>query len=432
MISKRNQKIAALLISISAVIFLSSIFFVFSNTAGAAGTVKKAGIVKCGLNFQDPDLLKEGVDTSKPCEVCDILVLASSTINFLVSTIFPAIATLLFLFAGFLIIIGGAEPSQVQKGKEIFKTTVYGLLIIYSSWLVANSVLKSLAGDNDVSNSWNTIVCTNPAVSVQPPSQPAQKYSCVNNQCAPISGGDYTDSNCGGKCTAVPPPVSVGTCTGVTCKNSKGVEDKLICGPNTGANCFKSAVNNWNNQIAAGTAGLSICSGVDTVKLVKAIMSQESNGVPGKTSFNGSSYGIMQMQISTANNNKAGCTTDNIDANWLLSSDPAKIQASICIATKYLATVANDCGCNPRQIAAGYNGGSLGLGACNVSSNCGPVAAADGGQCSMCANETGFVRRWECLWDDNKHQVCNVNRSDGSFAQTRVYAPSVEYCYSQF
>jgi hypothetical protein len=77
----------------------------------------------------------------------------------MITYLVPAIATLLFLVAGFLIILGGASPGQVNKGKEIFKTTAYGILIVYSAWLVANSIVHSLAGENNISDSWFTIKC---------------------------------------------------------------------------------------------------------------------------------------------------------------------------------------------------------------------------------------------------------------------------------
>lgn len=215
------------------------------------------------------------------------------------------------------------------------------------------------------------------------------------------------------KTVAGTPGTTSGTCTGVACRDS----NLNICGQNTATNCLESGVNAWNPQIQAATSGKSICSGVNVVKMVKAIMSQESGG--NISVSNGESVGLMQMKPSTANNYKSGCTTANIDAAWLKNPDNA--QASICIAVNYLKSLSGTCGCNVRQIAAAYNGGPS---ACAASTSC--------ASCSMCGTEP--TRRWECLWDgpDGEHTSCNADRSSGSFGETRVYVPEVSYCYGKF
>jgi len=80
-------------------------------------------------------------------------------------------------------------------------------------------------------------------------------------------------------------------------------------------------------------------------------------------------------------------------------------------------SAAGRCGCDPRHLAAGYNGGA---GACSDSDNC--------TGCSMC---NGTTRKWECLWDDDEHTDCN-SIGTPTFKETRDYVPKVNYCYSQF
>lgn len=211
--------------------------------------------------------------------------------------------------------------------------------------------------------------------------------------------------------------ITVGTigaaCQGAVCSDS----NLNICGQNTSTNCLESKVNAWNTQIQAATSGKSICSGVDTVKMVKAIMSQESGGDIGAS--NGDSVGLMQMKPSTADAYKSGCTTANIDAAWLKNS--ANAQASICIAVNYLKSLVSSCGCNVRHLAAAYNGGPS---ACSASQSC--------ASCSTCGTEK--TKRWECLWEgpDGEHKTCNVDRTTGSYHETRVYVPEVSYCYGKF
>jgi hypothetical protein len=136
------------------------------------------------------------------------------------------------------------------------------------------------------------------------------------------------------------------------------------------------------------------------------------------------------MKPDTANQYAAQCgVNEPITGDWLKSGH---MEEQSCMAALFLKSLVGACGCDARQLAAGYNGGGAGTGACNTSTNCGPAAAGEGGECQACSGQSGSTRRWECLWDDNAHTQCNNQRPGGSFEETRQYAPFVEHCYQQF
>lgn len=372
------------------------------------GQTARAALVTCGTT-----------ENSQACTICDLIALVKRIIDFVLFELAPAVAVFLYLLAGFTILLGGT-PLKIQGGKTIFWNTTIGLIIMFSAWMIANTILKSLATD-DVSDKWYQIECKEPA-GIGIPVSPTQKYSCNNNnQCVADPNGQYSNSNCDGKC---PPPVVAG---GGICDQTSCQPDGLSCEPvNPGDGCSASRVNTYNQDIAVGAGNISICPGVDTQKLLKAIIANETGGFTNRVSFDGSSFGLFQIKPDTANQNKyknACGVAENIDSNWLKRRDTVTKQA--CIAANILKDSASSCGCDVRQLAAGYNGGSQG--ACDVSANCGP--SAGGGQCSMCSNQSGPTKRWECLWDDNQHNTCNSSRPDGGFSQTRFYVPRVEYCY---
>src|SRR3990167_1020843 len=133
-------------------------------------------IVPCGLNAQPKDsagneLPKTGPDAydyTKACTRCDLFKLLKNLIDFTVYTLMPAVAILLFVWAGFLILMGGANPNLVAQGRQIFSTTFFGILIMLSAWMITNTLIKSIGSDYDKADTWWEYTCVEPAP-VSPP-----------------------------------------------------------------------------------------------------------------------------------------------------------------------------------------------------------------------------------------------------------------------
>lgn len=179
----------------------------------------------------------------------------------------------------------------------------------------------------------------------------------------------------------------------------------------------------YSEQIKKAANSTTI-SGINMTALIRAIMYNESScKVAAKSSSTPPSCGLMQLQPATANKPsfKAQCGVNaDITCDWL--RNPANAEASICIGAKYLKSLADGtCGANGKQIrniAAGYNGGAL---ACQKSGNCRNDKSCDG---------DNPVLKWECLYDDDEHTVCNGAGNKKGFDETRGYAPKVSSCYN--
>lgn len=81
------------------------------------------------------------------CSKCEFLHLTRHVIDFLMIAATPILATFFLIWAGFLIMMGGANPGMLSSGKRIFKDTIIGVLIVMLSWLIVNTLIKSLARD---------------------------------------------------------------------------------------------------------------------------------------------------------------------------------------------------------------------------------------------------------------------------------------------
>lgn len=141
-------------------------------------TVNAAGLVPCGRTGQ------------APCTTCDIFQLASNVINFVLFTVVPAIAVLFYLIAGFMILLSRGNSDLIATGKNYFWNTTMGLFIIFGAWMITNTVIKSLAGDSDVSSNWYKIECavTETGVVIPLPSvSPSVSGACSLAPLAPIT-----------------------------------------------------------------------------------------------------------------------------------------------------------------------------------------------------------------------------------------------------
>jgi len=389
------------LLALTAPVFVSA-----TTTAAATNsstTVTKAPpsfwpIVPCGLKTQPKDssgtvIDKNVWDYTQDCNQCLLILLFKNLIDMVVKELVPILGTFFFLVGGFMILLGSAKPAWIQKGKSIMWDTAIGIVIILCSYLITNFILKSLAGDTSpYATGWNVITCkvstlkditdaTLPHPGGPPPA--AQKYSCQSNQCTADTSGTYTESTCGGACQPAPPvPPPTG---GAQCLQS-GLN---LCQASAPQGCFNSVCSQYATMIQNQATGAA------TASVLKSFMEVESSCNIAAAS--GTSYGLMQISPATGNIYASRCGVTSVDQAWL--TNPVNAEKSICIAAQYINAIAeSQCGSSTRNLYAGYNGGQKGdTSACAPSVDCTSQTSCDGSP----------VKRWECLYDDTAHQVCN-------------------------
>ncbi len=332
------------------------------------------GLVPCGRTGQPA------------CTTCDLFVLASNIINFILFTLTPAIAVLFYLLAGFMVLLGGANPGLVATGNSIFKTTTYGLFIIFGSWMITNSVLKSIAGDSLFTKDWNKVTCTNPT------SSGGGGGGVASSGFSGFGGGGFGGGGASG-----------GWDLACTFNGVDYATFNLCTGQNRPGGCGTSSCSGYSTSIS------NYANGAATAQLLKTMMVIESDcNISAAT---GSSFGLMQMQPSTANMfaDKCGVPAGSVTSSWL--TNPANADKSICLAAAFVNSIAGGtCGSQPKNIYAGYNAGT---GNCADSSSCAGQQSCDGRN----------MKKWECPYDDTAHTVCNTG-----FYQTKQGATYVNYC----
>ena len=90
-----------------------------------------AGLVPCGGEGEDP------------CQLCHVFVMANNILGQLFTWVVPTIAVLMLVIGGVMFLFAGARPNMMAQAKGIITSVVVGLLIIFSAWVIVNTVLKT-------------------------------------------------------------------------------------------------------------------------------------------------------------------------------------------------------------------------------------------------------------------------------------------------
>jgi len=125
--------------------YLLTVILIGSNSVNAGFVTGQ--IVPCGSEGQSS------------CTLCHLWNLASNVINFISFNLAIPIATLLFVVAGIIFLTSAGSEQKIGLAKSIFVNTVIGLLIIFCSWLLIDTLLKTIA-TGTINGAWNSFpVC---------------------------------------------------------------------------------------------------------------------------------------------------------------------------------------------------------------------------------------------------------------------------------
>jgi hypothetical protein len=100
--------------------------------------------------------------TGQPdCTVCDLLVAVNKIKNLIFFFVVPVIGTIMVVWAGFLYVLSRGTPAKVQEANSILANMFWGALIIGFSWLITNTIIQSLAKEDNIARSWTKVECRN-------------------------------------------------------------------------------------------------------------------------------------------------------------------------------------------------------------------------------------------------------------------------------
>ena len=89
-----------------------------------------AGLVPCGMGPEED-----------PCTFCHLFVLFSNVIQFIMFSFVPPVAVLMLVVGGIMYFFAGTSPSILKTATSIMTSVGIGLVIIFCSWIIINTVL---------------------------------------------------------------------------------------------------------------------------------------------------------------------------------------------------------------------------------------------------------------------------------------------------
>ena len=89
------------------------------------------------------------------CTICDAWHLGDNIITFLLFGLAIPVITISLLWGGVLWVTARGDSSQITHGKNIMTTSLIGIVIAMSGWLVVDTILKTLASGKDWVGAWN-------------------------------------------------------------------------------------------------------------------------------------------------------------------------------------------------------------------------------------------------------------------------------------
>lgn len=112
------------------------------------------GLAACGA-------MSAGDEKYMKCTTCHFFVMIDGIIDLILLKIVPPLAAVILIVSGIAFYQAGANPEKLRVARSVLMSTIIGLVIIYTSWVIVNSVLDAVGIANWVGfgEGWFQIAC---------------------------------------------------------------------------------------------------------------------------------------------------------------------------------------------------------------------------------------------------------------------------------
>ena len=89
-------------------------------------------------------LVQCGGSGQSACTFCSFFDMISRIIQFGMTRIIPSIAVLMLVIGGGYFFFAGADPGKLETGKKILTSTIWGIAIIFTAFLIIGTILSAI------------------------------------------------------------------------------------------------------------------------------------------------------------------------------------------------------------------------------------------------------------------------------------------------
>jgi len=107
-----------------------------------------AALVPCGWGDPNPSTMiwedpntETSINEACSCSFCHLFTMMQNIIDFLIFRIVPVTAVLILFIGGLIFFSAGTNPNSLEKAKKLITSTIFGLVIIFTAWLVINTLM---------------------------------------------------------------------------------------------------------------------------------------------------------------------------------------------------------------------------------------------------------------------------------------------------
>jgi hypothetical protein len=122
---------------------------VILGASSADKNISSSGNINNLSTASDPSNSNTGLipcdnSTNKQCDFKALMTLINNVITFILVKLAVPIAAIMFFYAGFKMVTSGGSAEAKGQAKNVFTSTVIGLLFVAGSWLIIKTILSIL------------------------------------------------------------------------------------------------------------------------------------------------------------------------------------------------------------------------------------------------------------------------------------------------
>lgn len=362
-----------------------SLFFLVTGFTLTPFASEAAGLVPCGRNLDDATTT---INETAICTLCHVIVAGKGVMDWGVR-VMVAIGLVVITAMGIWYIVSAGDKGMIEQAKSGIKSTLIGIAVILSAWLLVNTVLLLMAQETDSTK--------NPVLGLRVTN--GYHFTCDTQSLA--QGG----ASSAAKGETAPSGGTVTPGGGAECTDPAQLKDALskggtVCSGGSWSCPAQCDTTPWQDAISAAAAKYHISE--TFIRLIIAKESSCNSGAVGPTG----DCGLMQVKPSSVGN--SGCLGPSVNL-----TDP---RVNIDQGTKILVSAVNEAASLESKYGATTKKESLAAAIYNAGSG-------QSGSSVDCKTSEGWpvIPKWGC--------PINPGEKEFNACDIRTYACNVQACF---